>query len=429
MQRVRAASDALRTSFFFLPAIAVVVGFLGARLLVGVEVGEWVGRSTVDSARAVLSTTAAATITFASITFSVSLLIMQQGSSQFSPRVIHGLVRDPFNRRVIAIVVGTFTYCLVSLQRVRGPVDEGGEEVVPEFAVTVGVVLGVVAVLAVVAAINHTSHKMDVSVILGDIVERATGVPTSPDTDKDLRAATQTDRSIPDGEPVTVVRFDGDGWVRQIDRRGLLGLVDSGSIVRLEIDAGRYAIRSTPFCSIWPAVTEARLDEVSRSAKRCVVLGPTRTMNEDAGYGVRQLVDVALRALSPGVNDPTTAQDAIFHLGTVLVDRLLSSPVPTALVDGSGRCLLALHALTDEDIAELAFAELRRAGAGQPAVTVYLLQSIALVADAARANGAADRVAPFVAQARLLLDNVDAADLIEHDRVSVRHSYHALFGN
>jgi uncharacterized membrane protein len=104
---------------------------------------------------------------------------MQQGSSQFSPRVIHGLVRDPFNRRVIAVVVGTFTYCLVSLQRVRGPVAEGGEEVVPELAVAVGLLLGVVAVLAVVAAINHTSRKMDVSVILGDIVEQATGMPTA----------------------------------------------------------------------------------------------------------------------------------------------------------------------------------------------------------------------------------------------------------
>jgi uncharacterized membrane protein len=429
MQRVRAASDALRTSFFFLPAIAVVVGFLGARWLVGVEVGDWVGRSTVDSARAVLATTAAATITFASITFSVSLLIMQQGSSQFSPRVIHGLVRDPFNRRVIAVVVGTFTFCLVSLQRVRGPVAEGGEEVVPELAVAVGLLLGVVAVLAVVAAINHTSRKMDVSAILGDIVEQATDMRTSPDTDDEVQATTQSIRSIPQGEPVTVVRFDADGWVRQIDRRGLLGVVDAGGIVRLETDAGRYAVRSTPLCIIWPAVAEARVEEVTRSARHCVRLGPTRTMREDAGYGARQLVDVALRALSPGINDPTTAQDAIFHLGTVLVDRLSSSPVPTAYHDGNGRCLLAPHALTDEDLAELAFAELRRAGAGQPAVAVYVLQTIALVADAARANDAGERIAPFVAQARLLLDNVDAAGLIDDDRASIHNSYRALFGN
>lgn len=428
VQRLREASDALRASFFFLPAVAVVIGFVAARVLVGVEVGDWVGRSTVDSARAVLSTTAAATITFASITFSVSLLIMQQGSSQFSPRVIHGLVRDPFNRRAIAIVVGTFVYCLVSLQRVRGPVAEGGEEVVPELSVAVGALLGVIAVLAVVAAINHTSHKMDVSVILGDILDQATEVTRSPHTDETLQAATRPDLVIPEGDRVTVVRFGADGWIRRIDRRSLLGLVDSGSIVRLEIDAGRFAIRSTPLCTIWPAVAEARVEEVARDARDCVRLGPTRTMSEDPGYGVRQLVDVALKALSPGVNDPTTAQDAIFHLGAVLVERLAASPAPTAFHDGEQRWLLAPHALTDEDLADLAFAELRRAGAGQPAVAVYLLHAIALVVDAARANEVGDRAAPFAAQARLLLDNVDAADLVDHDRSRVHRSYHELFG-
>jgi uncharacterized membrane protein len=85
--------------------------------------------------------------------------------------------------------------------------------------------------------------------------------------------------------------------------------------------------------------------------------------------------------------------------------------------------------LTDVDLAELAFAELGRAGAGQPAVTVDLLQTIALVADAARANDAGDRVAPFVAQARLILDSADAAGLIDDDRVRVHQSYRTLFAN
>ena len=102
--------------------------------------------------------------------------------------------------------------------------------------------------------------------------------------------------------------------------------------------------------------------------------------------------------------------------------------MPTAY-EGNDRCLLAPHALTDEDLADLAFAELRRAGAGLPAVAVYLLQTIALVADAARANDAGHRVAPFLAQARLLLDNVDAAELIDDDRLRVHRSYHVLFGS
>ncbi len=428
VQGGRAAADRLRSSFFFLPAVAVVVAFVAARLMVGVEAGDWVGRSTVDSARSVLSTTAAATITFASVAFSVSLLIMQQGSSQFSPRVIHGLVRDPFNRRVIALVVGTFTYCLVSLQRVRGPLAEGGEEVVPELAVSIGLFLGVLAVLAVVAAINHTSRNMDVSVILRGIVEQSVSTSSEPSTDDRFRVAASIDLSGPDGNPVTIVRFDDDGWVQRIDRRSLLSMLEPGSTVWLETEAGRYAIRSTPLCTIWPAVPEDRLDEITDGLRRLVRLGATRTMSEDPGYGVRQLVDVALRALSPGINDPTTAQDAIFHLGTVLVQRLTSPPVPTAYDDDQGRHLLTPHALTDTNLAELAFAELRTTTTNQPTVAVYLLQMIGQVVDATTANGGGDRVHAFCEQARLVVETVNAGDALDVDRRRVQQTYEDLFG-
>ena len=420
LQRIRNWFDWMRTNFFALPAVAVVVGFVGARLAVGVETGDWVGRSTVDSARGVLSAAAAATITFASITFSVSLLIMQQGSSQFSPRVVHGLTRDPFNRRVIAIVVGTFTYCLVALLRVRGPATDTGEEVAPDFAVALGVLLAVTAVLAVVAAINHTSRSMDISQILGAVVAQALAASTRG-SDDGLRAAPPPAAS--EDRAPTVIRFDADGWVRHIDRRALLRLVEPGGRVRLEIETGRYAIRATPLCAIWPAVTEDRLGDVTAAARRAIVLGPTRTVADNSAYGVRQLVDVALKALSPGVNDPTTAQDAIFHLGTVLVARLTSPVAPTAYDDGHGRTLLTPHATTDADLAELACAELRRAAAGQPAVIVYLLEMLSLVVDAARANGAHDRVGPFLEQARLTVANADDATFVDADRQRIRQAY------
>ncbi len=426
MHRLRALSDTLRASFFFLPAVTVVVAFVAGRLAVGVDVGKWVGDATVDSARAVLATVASATITFASISFSVSLLIMQQGSSQFSPRVIHGLTRDPFNRRVIAFVLATFTYCLVVLQRVRGPLTDDGEEVVPRFAVAAGLVLGVFAVLAVAAAIHHTSRQLDVSEILGGIVDEAVRALETPVIDELQRVETTTEP--PSGTPSTVVRFTGDGWVRQIDRADLLGAATPGSVVRLETETGRYAIRSTALCTIWPAVPADRLDAVTDEIRGTVRLGPTRTMSEDSGYGIRQLVDVAIKALSPGVNDPTTAQDAIFHLGTVLAARLTSPPVPTGYEDEHGRRLLAPHAMTDDELAELAVAELRRDAADRPAVCVYLLEMIADVVDAARSNGAASRVAPFLEQARLLLAAAEAAGGLDHDRRRVRRSFEQRFG-
>lgn len=420
MQRLRGYSDTLRANFFFVPAVAVVVAFIGARLAIGVTAGSWVGDSTPDSARAVLSTVAAATITFASISFSVALLIMQQGSSQFSPRVVHLLVRDPFNRRVIGFVLGTFTFCLVVLQRTRGPLAEGNDPVVPEFAVALGLALGVLSVLAIVGAINHTSRQMDVSEILGRIVDEACDTPSSPGTSR-LRQCAAIEP--PANVSFTEVRFDRDGWVRQVDRDRMISAAAPGGMMRLATDAGRYAIRSSLLATVWPAVPDDRIEEVNDLVRTSVQLGPTRTMSEDGGYGVRQLADIGLKALSPGINDPTTAMDAIFHLGSVLSDRLHEPPVPVAYIDANKRRLLTPEALTDEELAELAVAELRRAAADMPAVSVYLLEMIAEVVDAARSCGAADRVGPFLDQARLLLAGSEAADLIPEDHAVVRSAY------
>ena len=125
--------------------------------------------STVESARAVLSTVAGATITVAGIAFSVSLLTIQLASSQYSPRVVSGLFRDPFNKRVIGLVVGTFAYCLVVLRSVRSALEQQGQSVVPNVSVAVGVLLGVASILAIVAFINHNAHTMDISEILDGV--------------------------------------------------------------------------------------------------------------------------------------------------------------------------------------------------------------------------------------------------------------------
>ena len=128
--------------------------------------------STVESARTLLGVIAGATISFAGIAFSVSLLIIQLASSQYSPRVVHTLFRDPYNKRVMALVVGTFTYCVVVLRSVRSALEQGGDPVVPNISVAIAVVLGIATILAIVAFINHSAHAMDVSEILERIRQR-----------------------------------------------------------------------------------------------------------------------------------------------------------------------------------------------------------------------------------------------------------------
>ena len=179
--RVSSLRERARGSLFFVPLLSLLggVGLGLSGLAVDSRFDDGTRRlplgltSTVESARAVLSTVAGATITFAGIAFSIALLVFQLASSQYSPRVVHTLFRDPFNKRVMGLVVGTFAYCLTVLRSVRSPLEEGGEPVIPNLSVAVAVLLGIATILAVVAFIDHSAHTMDVSTLLDRVRREA----------------------------------------------------------------------------------------------------------------------------------------------------------------------------------------------------------------------------------------------------------------
>lgn len=430
--RLRSFAERLRTSLFFVPMVAVVVAVgLG---LAGIAVDRRIDRpagslpfglgSTVDSARAVLSTIAGATIAFAGVAFSVSLLTIQLASSQYSPRVVHTLFRDPFNRRVMALVVGTFTYCVIVLRSVRSALEDGGQPVVPNLSVAVAVLLGISTILAVVAFINHSAHSMDVSEILADVRRGALSQirrewsPAEP--------GAWSDEVPPAEEPSLLVRFDRGGWVQEMDLGGLMGCLPEHATMWVDTYPGRFAIEGTPLCRISPPPDQP--DDIARRVCAAVAIGDTRTMQQDVSYGVRQLADVALKALSPGINDPTTAQDAIFHTAAVLAELLHRDPPPIETEGTQGRRLVVHQRHTHAELVGLAFDEVRRAAADQPAVCIYLLEALDLLEETTRASGLEERANMLVEQARLVVAGCEAADLLPADLRVVTAAFSRRFG-
>lgn len=419
-------SGRVRSSLFFVPMAFVVGGIVvgEAALLLDASVDGVPSRltATVDSARAVLSVVAGATLAFAGIAFSVSLLLISLASSQYSPRVVHGLFRDPFNKRVMGIVIGTFTYSLVVMRAVRGPLEDSGEPIVPSISTLLAVLFGIVAILAIVAFINHGAHSMDVSKILHKVTEEAIG---------HARRSWPAESTIPDevvahDEPGGfVVRSERRGYIQQIDYEHLLAELPGGSRVSVEAEVGSYAFPGTTLYRIWPG--PASREESSALARRAVVLGQTRTMQQDVTYGVRQLADVALKAMSPGINDPTTAQDALHHLGSLLSELLRRTPPPRQISAEGGRKLFIARAPAHADLVGLALDELRIASASQPTVLIYMLEVIRLVMDSLdgldrpRARDALNR------QADLILTMNSSADVPPADRERVRAAYMSAF--
>lgn len=432
LSRLRSYSDRVRSSLFFVPMAFVVAAILlgEAMLVVDASVTGIPSRltATVDSARTVLTTVAGATLSFAGIAFSVSLLLISLASSQYSPRVVHGMFRDPFNKRVMGVVIGTFTYCLVVLRAVRSPLETDGEAIVPSVSILLAVVLGVTSILAIVAFINHAAHSMDISKILHRVTREAleqarVGWP-EPDPDAD---AADPGEALDVPEEAVAVRFAGHGWVQDIDYERLLAAVPSGARVRLDTFAGLYAVQGTPLCHVWPP---GQVDaDVERAVRAAVILGETRTMQQDLAYGVRQLADVALKAMSPGINDPTTAHDAVSHMGTILADLLRRVPPAQRLTAEGGRSLMVPRATTHEQLVGLAFDEVRIASADQPTALIYLLDVLHQVERSLDDRHRPGAVAALRDQAAMVRAMGEDAPALEADRQRLRDAYARLFGD
>jgi uncharacterized membrane protein len=426
--------ERIRMSLFFVPMVGVLTGLVGASVTIWIDsrldlqggdlpLGV---TSTVASARAVLTTVAGATISFAAIAFSISLLIIQQASSQFSPRVVHTLFRDPFNKRVMGLVMGTFTYCLVVLRSVRSLGESGGDVVIPNLSVAIALVLGIATIISIAAFLNHSAHSMDVSQILDRVETEAVGHVRR---EWDVAESDQ-----PSPEPITepdhpahIVRFDRAGWVQQIDTDALLECLPDETTSWVHTYPGRYAIRGAPLCTL--SVVPEHIEATEQAILEAVSTGNTRTMQQDISFGLRQMADVGLKALSTGINDPTTAQDSIFHSAAVLAELLRRDPPPREHTDDRDRRVVLVEQPSGDDLVRLAFGELRRAAAMQPTVCVYLLEALHLLREGLDASGLSSRTAVLVEEARLVVAGCEAADLLPADLDEVRGAYDKRFAS
>ena len=431
-----ALGERIRSSWSFEPMLFLLAGALLAQLsvMVDTEINEAAVRiplvltSTVDSTRAVLSTIAGATITVAGIAFSVSLLIIQLASSQYSPRVVHGLFRDPFNKRVMGVVVGTFTYCLVVLRSVRDSVSDGGDPVIPNISAALAVLLGLIAVLAIVAFIDHSAHTMDVSQILQRITDDTLGQVRRVWPERDGTGQSGPATQIPDTDGFCVVNSE-NGWIQHVDHAELLKVVEPGGTIEVHVAVGHYAVSGAPLCTIWPAPQgDGDRKATSESVRGAIAIGRTRTMSQDVSYGLRQLADVGIKALSPGINDPTTAQDAIFHITAVLAEVLRRDAPQRSLEDDEGRRLIDEGENRHVEMIALAYDELRQFATEQPRVSIYLLESISMVIDLLERDGIHDWTETLRQQAQLIVEGAEPSQLMPHDTERVRAAHVRRFG-
>jgi uncharacterized membrane protein len=422
--RIRAIVERLRQSLFFLPALLVVAFVALAEGLLSLDgstpsssLPEYL-HTTVDSARSVLSTIAGAIITVTGLVFSVGVVALQLASSQFSPRVLRTFLRSRFQQFVMGFMVGVFTYCLVVLRTIHSPLQQNGEAVIPSISIAGAVVLAVCVALLLLAYINHIARSMQVTQIIrrvtDETLEAIDQLSPHQEGESDEEA---WHPQVPD-EPGYVIRTAQRGWVQQARPAALLSLVPAGTLLRLDAQVGAFVAEGVPLCTLWPKPEHA--ETVEKLIRLSVALGAERTMQEDLAFGIRQLSDIALRALSPGVNDPTTAYEAIVHLGVILRALFWRALPPRVLTGKEGRRLLRPDALLRVDYVNLAFDQIRLAGTNQPAIALALLEVLGMLLKEAREIGDEALVAVLQKQARLTVAGCAASSPLPADLERVR---------
>lgn len=404
--------DLVRTRLWPVPTIAVTLALLLGLGLPELDaavdedlpagVKAWLFGGDADAARTLLDAISSSMITVTALTFSLTVVTLQLASSQFSPRLLRTFAGDQFVQATLALFLATFTYSLTVLRAVRSGGDGAGEvELVPQIAVTVSFVLALASVVALVLFLAHLTQQIRPETMLRDVHDEAlrTLRTTLPERDP---AAGNGPPATP-GPPPTASELASTehGFLTWIDHDALLEVAaDEATLLSIDVSPGDFVVVGTPLGTAWPRTGGRHDDETTeRIAARvadCLQLSFERTSSQDVGFGLRQLVDVANKGLSPGINDPTTAVHALGHISAflcVLVERDLAA---TVLRDEDEEARVVLRGPDLADFVDLGLSQPRRYGAEDPQVLARILQ---VLLDLAR------RVAPD--QRSVVVDHLD----------------------
>lgn len=381
--RLRGAVDRFRGSLFGVPALWIAAAVLVA--LASVEVDIRLDdvlpdrlTTTSDSARALLSAISTGTIAAASVVFSLTLVSIQLATSAYSSRVLRTFLRDRVQQHVIGLLTATFTYSMLVLREVGDDVQPGAT-FVPRIAVLVAATLAVASMLGLITSINRTAQSLRATSVTRQLVADGRRVI---DEQLPLDGIEADDDHDDEPEPGSgeVVAADRSGWVQQIATDTLDESIDPGATVRLEVAIGDYVAEGSPLLTVWPAPQgdAATVDRSRAGLRETVIIGGERTLQQDVRFALVMVEDIALRALSPGIDDSNTVRAVLPQLGE-LVLSILERPARPVRVEHRGYHVLRPAEPDSGDHVQAAFDQIRVAAADRPFVLRELVDVVATI--------------------------------------------------
>ncbi len=411
-------------SFWFIPsgvavtAIAASFGMIALDELLAKATLQklgWIYSGGPESSISVLSAIASSTVTVAGVVFSITVVALTLASSQFGPRLLGNFMRDRTNQAVLGIFIATFLYCLLVLRSIRRE-----EPFVPHLAITLGIILALLSFFYVIYFIHHVASSIQADNIIAMVerdLERITDDLYPEDIGHGPATGNEEARHRELSETFGKVASTGTGYVQAVDADSIMAIArERDIVVQLEFRPGDFMTQSADLARVWPA--DAASEDLAGDLNGQFILGRQRTPVQDIEMCINQLVEIAIRALSPGINDTFTAIVCIDRLGAALC-RLAGRTIPSPYrYDQDGHLRIIAYPTSFPGAVDAAF-NLIRQNANIP-VMIRLLETINTIAG--RTRNPEDRQA-LLRQARMVLWTAEHREMPPDDLRDIRERY------
>eukprot|EP00544_Gedaniella_sp_CCMP2646_P009817 CAMPEP_0202494738 /NCGR_PEP_ID=MMETSP1361-20130828/13406_1 /ASSEMBLY_ACC=CAM_ASM_000849 /TAXON_ID=210615 /ORGANISM="Staurosira complex sp., Strain CCMP2646" /LENGTH=462 /DNA_ID=CAMNT_0049125415 /DNA_START=82 /DNA_END=1470 /DNA_ORIENTATION=+ len=409
-------TEKIRASAWTLPAASVIVAIALSQLTLYLDIAlgaslldntDFLKIWTVTTAQALLSTIATSTLSLAGTAFSSIMVTMTLASQQFGPRLLRNFMKDRPSQLCLGVLMGTFVYCLFIIRGPRTEPQGKDEDFIPQISTIVAMALAIASLFFFIHFIQHVLIMIQEEQV---IVDAYRGLQ---DTIRNIFPSVDAGEQERLSQP-----SDGEGWAVEAGKDGYIQAIDYEKLTKVarQYDAVLWIVcRSGWFITsrrtIARVIQGGEETDIAfiQAIQRCIYVGSNRTPEQDFEYGIRQLVEVCLRALSPGINDPFTAKDCLDYLGAAL-ESVFARPLPASILRDGDDDIRVIKSITEyEGLVRAAIDQVRQASRTDCAVSSHLLDTLENVTKTARLEE----------QQQVLLDQ---ATMIHHDSVPTMHN-------
>lgn len=389
MQKLYFFWEELKSSFWFVPIVIIVLSVVMAFGLIYLDsnivfkpggIFQYIFTGSINSARSVLSTISGAMIGVAGTVFSITLVALTLASAQFGSRLLRNFMHERINQVVLGTYISTYVYCLIVLNSIK---DNEQVSFLPSFSVFFAILAAAGNIILLIIFIHHIAISIQADKVISDIYESlekniAVLFPEEMGDDFDWKEAPAVESLKKNFSHNQHIASKGSGYLQYIDNQLILdSAIENNLLFNLKYRPGDYVVKDMVIGEV-DSMEELEKDIVHR-LQNAFIIGKTRTPQQDAEYSVRQMVEIAVRALSPGVNDPYTAIACIDNLTSTLC-YLTKVKFPSKYrYDEEGNLRVIAETLTYEGMLNTAFNQIRQFSAGSPSVVIRLMEALVTI--------------------------------------------------